>query len=217
MSASEAKLNTELHAEPGVEGLHLLGVVRAQEGEQLPAGSAGDFLLVPHQEIAAFTRPGPFAVPEMTKEEVMLHQRELDQAMQRWTVAPAPFGIVFRDRASVLQFLEEQYQPLCEALTLVEGRWEFRLHIRDEEHRGDPTVARDVATHVYAELRRITHAAVPFPSEGGNLFSAAFLVERAVTSRFLERVEELSEMDRALSLDLTGPWPPYDFVRISVG
>ncbi|CAN5637035.1 gas vesicle protein GvpF [soil metagenome] len=216
MSASEAKLHPTLHTEPAT-GLYLLGVVREEGGQQMPAGAAGECVLILHREIAALARPGPFEIPEMTKDQVMLHQRELDQVMQRSTVAPAPFGIVFRDRASVLRFLEEQYLPLREALALVEGRWEFRLHIRDEENRSDPALTRDVATHIYAELRRITHSAVPFPSEGRNFFSAAFLVEREVTSRFLDRVEELGELDPALVLDVTGPWPPYDFVRISVG
>jgi hypothetical protein len=71
------------------------------------------------------------------------------------------------------------------------------------------------ANLLYAELRRLARAAVPFPREGRDrLLGAAFLVERGRWISFIERAEELGSLRPALALDLTGPWPPYDFVKL---
>ncbi len=53
-----------------------------------------------------------------------------------------------------------------------------------------------------------------FTEAGGRLLSAAFLVERARSVAFQDRVDELARLNAALALDLTGPWPPYDFVQM---
>ena len=67
---------------------------------------------------------------------------------------------------------------------------------------------------MYAELRRLARAAVPFPRDPPRVLSAAFLVERGASDAFRDRVDQLSALNSALELDLTGPWPPYDFVSM---
>ena len=46
------------------------------------------------------------------------------------------------------------------------------------------------------------------------LLNAAYLVESAKVPRLHELVDELQEQHRGLGarLELTGPWPPYNFV-----
>jgi hypothetical protein len=131
-------------------------------------------------------------------------------------VAPAPLGVVFASDDDVVRFLTEAYATLKGALSRVEGRWEFRLHVDLTESALSESLALDLVTHIYAELRRISHAAIPFPREGKRLLSAAFLVERGTSPAFQDRVEELTRVNSALAVDLTGPWPPYDFVQMKV-
>jgi hypothetical protein len=40
-------------------------------------------------------------------------------------------------------------------------------------------------------------------------------VERASWLEFMERANELNAAHPELNFDITGPWPPYDFVRIA--
>jgi hypothetical protein len=201
------------------EGFHLLGVVR-NGGHALPVGwrwgSSRDTRTIAHRDLAALVRAVPFRLPNVTRAAVQAHQDELDRAMRRGAVAPAPFGIVFRDRTSVEQLLDAQYTLLEETLDLVENRWEFRLHVRAEDPHWQPPTGRDLPAQIYAELRSAAAAATPLPHSAANLFSAAYLVDRGATPGFLERVEELGRAHRALLLDVTGPWPPYDFVLIRV-
>jgi Gas vesicle synthesis protein GvpL/GvpF len=49
------------------------------------------------------------------------------------------------------------------------------------------------------------------------LVSAAFLVERERSRIFEDAVSEEAARHASLVIDLTGPWPPYDFVKMQFG
>jgi hypothetical protein len=48
----------------------------------------------------------------------------------------------------------------------------------------------------------------------GIVLSAAFLVERDLWKEFLAGVEEQQDAHHLVRFDVTGPWAPYDFVRM---
>ncbi|HEX2091974.1 MAG TPA: GvpL/GvpF family gas vesicle protein [Longimicrobiaceae bacterium] len=199
-------------------GLRLLGVIHSERRRapiwEAPSGGPVDAGLVRHRDLAALVYPGALRVDALDLDDVRAHHRRLESMLQRETVVPAPYGVAFRGEKEVVRFLREQYTELGDALVFVEGRWEFRLHLTPEEPDFPEALALDLATHVYAELRKLAHAAVPFPRGEPRAFSSAFLVDRVGTRGFLERVEELGAEHSDLALDATGPWPPYDFVRI---
>jgi hypothetical protein len=47
------------------------------------------------------------------------------------------------------------------------------------------------------------------------VLSAAFLVNRSNWLQFMDQAEELGLRYTDLVFDVTGPWPPYDFVRMT--
>jgi hypothetical protein len=67
---------------------------------------------------------------------------------------------------------------------------------------------------LYSELRRYARAAIPLQVTPGRILSAAFLVPRAGWIEFVERSDDMGLSHPELTFDLTGPWPPYDFVRL---
>jgi hypothetical protein len=167
-----------------------------------------------YRDIDAIVRPGAFAAG-LEASTLTEHQRVVEAVMRGATVLPMPCGVVFRDRRELIRWMEDQYLALDEALSFLDGQWELRIHmtLRGEQEAGADVV--DLAAHVYAELRRIAHAALPLARTEGRLFSAAFLVRRSDWVEFVERAEDLVSVDSRLSLDVTGPWPAYDFVRIA--
>ena len=159
-------------------------------------------------------RAVPFALPQVDREAVQDHQRVIWNASKRDTLLPAPCGIVFKGRRAVIRFLQDQYIPLEEGIALVEGHWEIRLHLKPAlpETRSE---AAEAALHVYAELRRFARAAFPFAHQEDHVLSAAFLVNRGSWLQFMDQAEELGHQHGDLVFDVTGPWPPYDFVRMT--
>jgi Gas vesicle synthesis protein GvpL/GvpF len=83
-------------------------------------------------------------------------------------------------------------------------------------------LAGGIAEDVHAQLQDWATDAVVNPPqnpelsghEGDMLLNAAYLVEAAKVERLHELVEELRERHRELGvrIELTGPWPPYNFV-----
>lgn len=171
--------------------------------------------LVPHRDVAALVMPTAPGLPANDPEALVARHEEVHRALLlRGSVVPAPLGVAFGGAAEVERFLAEAYGTLRGALAKVEGRWEFRLHADLVDTALAEQLAMDLVTHIYAELRRISASAIPFARHGRRLLSAAFLVERATSAGFQDRVEELARINSALALDLTGPWPPYDFVQM---
>jgi hypothetical protein len=190
----------------GPDGLYLYGVVRSRAWRS-PEGD--DFTRVRYRDLEALVHPVPYQMPTMDDDHVRSHQKRVETAMRRGTILPAPYGLVFRGRRAIIRFLEDQYIVLDEGLAFLEGHWELRLHITGDP---DDDGLRDLATHLYSELRRFARAAIPLPGGEGRLLSAAFLVERAGWIEFVERSDDMGLSHAELGFDVTGPWPPYDFV-----
>jgi hypothetical protein len=198
-------------------GLQLLGVVRARPWRGGGGGDdAADVQRIRYRDMEALVRPASFTMPPFDHAHVQAHQRVVERAMRRRTVLPIPYGVVFRGRAPLIRFLEDQYLVLDEGLGLFEGHWELRMHVHGASPGEPGPEVRDLAVQLYAELRRFARAAVPFPRDGGRVLSAAFLVQRDTWIEFVERVDDLGSVHPELTFDVTGPWPPYDFVRIVV-
>jgi hypothetical protein len=208
-----------LAAHDGAEletGLYLYGVVRAG-GWRVWRPTRPDALQrVRFRDLAALVRPAPFRVPALDREFLLAHQQAVEQAMRRDSILPAPAGVLFRDRSALLRFMEDQYGALNEGLAFVENHWELRLHVLPAG-AGEPDAAlRDLAAQFYRELRRGARAAIPFRCSGRRLLSAAFLVDRSTWVHFVERADDLGGMHPEVIVDVTGPWPPYDFVKMVV-
>lgn len=199
--------------QPAIDGLYLYGVVRSHRSRLRQGARSDPLTRVRYRELEALVRTAPFAVPELDDQGLREHQRLVDRVMRRATILPAPFGIVFQGRRAVLRFLEDQYLVLDEGLAFLDGHWELRLHIMADD---DFERLGAVATELYSDLRRFARAAIPLPLADGRLLSAAFLVERGGWIRFMEQSDDLNRAHPELVFDLTGPWPPYDFVTVQL-
>src|SRR5690606_38620457 len=111
--------------------------------------------------------------------------------------------------------MQDQYVSIDEGLSFLDGYWELRVHISSPAAAETAPELADAAMQIYSEMRRRARAAVPIPTEGKRLVSAAFLVERTAWIEFVEHADDLGLAHPELSFDVTCPWPAYDFVHIS--
>jgi hypothetical protein len=109
---------------------------------------------------------------------------------------------------------------LTGALDFVEDRAVARVHIVRADGREDDLEAGSDLAAAAAEsiraLRRKAVAVVPLRLEKitGLVLSAAFLVDRESWTDFQAAVDEQHDAHHLMRFDVTGPWAPYDFVRM---
>ena len=158
--------------------------------------------------------------------------------VQRGPVLPAPVGVVFRSADSVERWLELHYGALTEALTFVENRVAARVHISrvdgseppaaggDDDRRGRrgsaaaPAVdTAAVAAECLRVLRGAAVATLPLRADKsiGTVLSVAFLVEQELWKQFVAEVDAQAKAALGVRFEMTGPWPPYDFVQMQLG
>ena len=102
------------------------------------------------------------------------------------------------------------------------GAYMLRRRLERQVREAADDLAASVADDVHARLQDWARDAVLNPPqnrdlsghEGEMLLNGAYLVETPKVSRLRELVDELHERHRELGvrLELTGPWPPYNFI-----
>jgi hypothetical protein len=207
----------------------LHGVIGADHGAALPSA---DLQLVTFRDIAAVVRP--FASTQAPSRESLLEPPEMEahQAViaglhRQMAVLPAPAAVVARDRASVLRWLEVHHVAFCEALTFVDDRSGARVHVTRTPAAASSGGPLDVppldldatALDLFRALRRhaVASTIVRHSDTEADRASAAFLVETERWGAFVDAVAAEDRRHDGVQLEVTGPWPPYDFVKMQFG
>jgi hypothetical protein len=130
-------------------------------------------------------------------------------------------GVVFRSNDAVQRWLELHYVALSDALSFVDNRLVARVHVWRPGPAEDREAGTDLAAAAAESLRALRRSAVttvPLRVEKvtGIVLSAAFLVESELWKDFAQQVEEQGKHATNLRFELTGPWPPYDFVQMQL-
>lgn len=200
--------------------LNLFGVKFADASEVLPVVQDTELVVV--RDLAAICGRSEYKRFEPTAERVAHHAGLVNEYARRGAVLPAPVGVVFRGRDSVERWMELHYVALSDALSFVDNRVVGRVHVwrpgaPEEREAGSDLAA--VAAESLRQLRRAAVTTVPLRIEKvtGIVLSAAFLVEEKLWKQFAEQVEEQGKRAPNLRFELTGPWPPYDFVQMQLG
>jgi gas vesicle protein GvpL/GvpF len=205
--------------------LRLHGITLADAAQNAPAGDASEIALVPFRDLCAVvSTQRSFVLDETTPAAIEEHRRIVDRIFHQASVVPAPVGVVFRSPDVLKRWMELHYVSLSGALEFVEDRAVARVHIvranaKDGEEREAGSDLAAAATEAFRALRRHAVAAVPLRLEHvtGLVLSASFLVERDLWKEFLRAVEDQYDAHHLLRFDVTGPWAPYDFVRMQFG
>jgi hypothetical protein len=197
-----------------------------------PSESASGALTVPDgtakvvfRDLAAVvSEREKFALDEVDEVAIGAHRAIVDAIFRRQVVLPTPPGVVFRTEHVLTRWMELHYVALNDAIAFVTDRLAMRVHVERASpiHRDDAEAGSDlaeVAGEVFRDLRRRAVASVPLTVEKvtGVSLSGAFLVERELFRDFERGVGEAQESQPKLSIHVTGPWAPYDFVRMQFG
>jgi hypothetical protein len=223
-----------------VNALRLFGVA-ASDGD--PHSLASGTEVVTFRDLAAIVAETPHARPALADGDVATHRSVVESVFAHRAILPAPAGVVFRARDALERWLELHFVTLTDALAYVEGRVGARVHVTRKSDRPSGAYAAvagagagrpmappapteemvidvgAIAAESFRVLRRHAAASItvrPATPDSGEAI-ASFLLERDRWSAFEAAVQEEARRDFELAFRLTGPWPPYDFVRMQFG
>lgn len=204
-------------AQNPVGALQLFGIIAADPGARSPAP---DTSLVPFRAIAAVVAPAAYQRPTLTDERIQAYAQTVEEAFRYGPILPAPSGTIFRSRSALGRWLELHYVTLSDALALVDGSSAARVTVRLREAPHNDETVREwhlVATEIMRRLRGHASALSILDSTPGDqkvVGLASFLIERDRWSAFEAAVAGEGKRHPSLELGMTGPWPPYDFVKM---
>lgn len=164
-----------------------------------------------------------FALPDDDAGLVHEHRAIVDAVFKRQVVLPGPPGVIFRTEHVLTRWLELHYVALSDAMAFVLDRAVGRVHVQRSggaiEDSDAGSDLAEAAGDIFRNLRRRAVASVPLSVEKvtGITLSNAFLVERELWKEFERGVAEAKEANPKTSIELTGPWAPYDFVHMQFG
>ncbi len=203
--------------------LRLFGVT-ALDGE--PPGSPvhGTFT-VSFRDLDAVVAEVEFESLPSTPEDIALHHEVVESLFQRFPIVPAPYGTVLGSMTVVQRWLEVHYFSLSDALRYVEDKAAARVYVSERESVlgdlkvGEPADILKVTSDAFRALRRqaVASSTLRASEEGGPRVAGTFLIERDRWTAFTEVVAEEGRRYPTLQFRLSGPWPPYDFVKLQLG
>lgn len=142
------------------------------------------------------------------------HSRVVSSLLRRNAVVPMPHGLTASGGEAVLAFLRDERIPLLEALEYLEDCFEVRIHVSEPGLEWSPTVRRDAGATIFAEARTRSRSARLVEGRAGNVLDAAFLIRRGEWIQFVESLSDWERRIGGLCVDVTGPWPAWDFVQL---
>jgi hypothetical protein len=201
--------------------LRLYGITPADDhgAEPPPPGTR----TLAFRDLSAVVADAPYAAAPADDAMIASHREVVETVFTGRSLLPAPPGVTFRTSQALQRWMELHYVALSDALAYVDDRAGARVHIvrPDGSH-----VVADAGTDLAAAaadcmriLRRQAVAGLPLRTEHltGIVLSSAFLVERDAWADFAGAVRRVAADHTGFRVELTGPWPPYDFVRIEFG
>lgn len=200
-----------------VGALQLFGIIAADPGATSPAS---DTFLVPFRAIAAVVAPAPYQRVTLDDEAIQGYAHTVEEAYRHTAILPAPPGTIFRSRSAVGRWLELHYVSLTDALAVVDGSSAARVTLRLRDAAVNEDTAREwhlMGTEIMRTLRANASALNILESVSDDdsiIGKASFLVERDRWAAFEGSVEAEEKRHPSLEFTTTGPWPPYDFVKM---
>lgn len=210
-------------AQASLNALRLYGVAAAESGhtDSLAEGTT----LTHYRALAAVVEPSTYSIANLDDGDFMANYlRILEEVHSHTSVLPAPPGTVFQSASTLTRWLELHYFTLTEALAVIEGHAAARVSVTMQS-KHELETQKSLAALAADSLRLLrgqAAATVTLPKadedeEDGVVARASFLIDTQRWQAFTDTVSKESQRQSGLDFHVTGPWPPYDFVRMQFG
>jgi hypothetical protein len=176
---------------------------------------SGEVYAIPCGDVAAVVSNAPFKEYVLTEENAHTHNQVITLVMEEYPVLPMAFGMVFKNEAVLKGMLQRLRGDLRRSLEEVEGKVELGIkvilpkgaEIDEDALASEIKVLRELAAQCKLGKRFSRRL----------ILNAFYLVAKEKVGAFLGAAKALEEKFKQLRVQCTGPWPPFNFVKIKVG
>ena len=115
------------------EGIYIYCIIESKEPESFSAigigGRGDDVYTVCFKDISAVVSKSPIKKYAVSRENLITHERVIEEAMKIHTVLPVRFATIAENEEKVKKILEKEYQKFCDLLKNMENKKELSLKI----------------------------------------------------------------------------------------
>lgn len=179
---------------------------------------ASDVYTVGHRRHAAVVSDVDVLEPEETDENTRAHDEVIKTVMEHdggRAIVPMRFGMVFENERTLKNVLQGSRAAITRAMRNVDGREELGVKVLVPEEGVDD--AEGIQQSIVDELEAHSVA-----QSEGDLFTdrllvnRSYLVNRDDRETFERVVDDVREEHESLTVQFSGPWPPYSFVDLRI-
>jgi len=113
------------------EGKYIYCVIAADDSKKFgPIGIGGrndELHTITYEDIAAVVSSSPIIAYSISRENMLAHEKAIEEVMKEYTVLPVRFCTIAKDEKKVESILEKEYDKFKELLTNVEDKKELGL------------------------------------------------------------------------------------------
>lgn len=202
-----------------MNNLYLYGVTM-DSGISLPmtgVGGGDSVYTIEYRQFAAVVSDIGTTDPEQTDEALERHNKVLQTVLEDGhTVVPMQFGMAFKDGRTLKGVLRGAQQAFRKTYDEIEGTVELGLKLVTGP--GDSVDPEEIRAAVDGRVEDIIVGQTEDDLFSDRLvLNRSYLVERTNREAFNDAVDDIKALDESLTVQYTGPWPPYNFVDIQIG
>ncbi len=141
----------------GKEGKYIYCIIASKEAESFGAlgiGGRGDELhSILYKDIAAVVSNSPIISYAVSRENMLAHEKAIEEIMKKYTVLPVRFCTIAQDENKVKKILEKEHDKFTGMLKNIEGKKELGLRAIFKED----VIYKEIAEN-YEDIKKIKKA-----------------------------------------------------------
>jgi hypothetical protein len=170
---------------------------------------------IPYKDVSIVVSDAPSLIIEFDEENLRSHSRALSRVMEDCTIIPSEFGTVIGSEKILLRLMDKCYRGVVATFKIVNGTAELGIKIIPEDKT---KVDHSKIDALINDLKAVSNQVI-----FGDRFSerialnASFLVKKGDYDVFSGKIDEFTKACPDLKVLYSGPWAPYNFVRLKIG
>jgi hypothetical protein len=204
-----------------MSNLYVYGVLPESDLELAVEGVAGAdrVYTVDYRSLSAVVSDIDTTDPERTDEAVTRHNEVLQTVLEDdggRTVVPMQFGMAFKDARTLKGVLRGARRAFRKTLDEIDGTVELGLKlVADADAAVDGEAVRASVADRLEDI--VVEASEDDRFSDRLVLNRSYLVDRGDRPAFDDAVDEIEAAHEGVTVQYTGPWPPYNFVDIRIG